>query len=86
MTTKRGHAYILTINDTFSKYVVAVPLKNKLAPSISSAFHSNWILLFGPPLRMHSDQGLCFESAQFKNLLSSCGLFNIFALHKPPSM
>lgn len=36
--TKQSYKFILTIIDTLTKYVVAVPLKDLLASSISSAF------------------------------------------------
>ena len=67
-TTARGSRYIFVAIDCFTKYAVAVPLPDQTAQSVARAFLSSWILVFGPPRRVHADQGLCFESDLFNQL------------------
>jgi len=69
LLTPRGNRYILTIIDMFTKFVVAVPLLDQTSETITAMFLRKWILVFGPPGRVHTDQGLCFESAHFNSLL-----------------
>ena len=63
-----GFRYWLTIIDVFTKFAVAVPLVLQDAPSICRAFLFNWILRFGAPLKVLTDQGRAFESKQFSSL------------------
>ena len=49
-TDDEGYKYIFLMGDIFSKYVVAVPLKNQLAETISHAIWKNWISIHGCPV------------------------------------
>ena len=60
-TTERASRYILTIIDLVTKYCVVAPLIDHTAASVAQAFHAEWILHFGSPFRVHTDQGLEFE-------------------------
>jgi transposase InsO family protein len=66
-STYASNRVILTIIDLFTKYVVAVPLPDQQADTITRAFLHNWVLRFGPPLRVHTDQGANFLSNVFSN-------------------
>ena len=57
-TTKRGNKYILTIVEFFTKFCVVVPMSDHSDSTAAHAFHSNWILMFGSPYRVHTDPGL----------------------------
>lgn len=72
--TPEGFKHILTIQDNFSKFVWAVPLKSKTAEEIAQAFSEELILKAGMPEVVLSDQGTGFESKLFKSL---CRLFKI---------
>ena len=52
-----GDKYILLIGDIFSKYIEAVPMTNQSAAPIVTALYNNWILKFGCPSFILSDQG-----------------------------
>ena len=69
--TSRKNRYIFVAIDAFTKYAVAVPLYDQTAQSVARAMLSAWILVFGPPRRIHSDQGLCFESSIFEQLCTT---------------
>ena len=60
-TTARGNRYFLTMIDLFTKYCVVIPMIDHCAASVVDAFHSHWVLVFGSPYRVHTDQGLEFE-------------------------
>ena len=73
-TTPRGHKYILTIIDCFTRYAIAIPLVDQSTESIISALIGNLITVYGTPRRILTDQGRNFESEQF---ISFCNLFRI---------
>jgi hypothetical protein len=66
-----GNRLVLTIIDLFTKYVVAVPLADQRAETITRAFLQHWVLHFGPPLRVHTDQGTNFMSNVFTNFCTA---------------
>jgi len=66
--SRRGHIYILTVIDHFTKWAEAIPLRNHTARSVASALFNQVFVRFGMPMRMLSDQGAEFESSIFKEL------------------
>ena len=72
--TARANRYILTMIDCFSRFAIAVPIPDKSSDSIISAVHGNYILNFGTPHRILTDQNISFESKSFSKL---CKLFRI---------
>lgn len=57
---------------------MAIPTKNQTAKTIADTFYNNFILHYGIPTRLHSDQGANFESDNIKEL---CVLTNIKKSH-----
>ena len=53
---------VLVITDVFTKWVVAVPVKDQSAETVVRVLIDEWILNFGAPTQLHSDQGRNFES------------------------
>ena len=72
--TARANTYILTMIDCFTRFAVAVPLPDQSSESIISAVLGNYILIYGTPRRILTDQGKSFESESFQNF---CKLFRI---------
>ena len=64
----RGHKYVLTIIDAFSKFALAIPIKNKTAETIASKLYKHVFSKFGYPNKLHSDNGLEFCNAILKAL------------------
>ena len=60
--SRGGYIYILTVIDLFSKWAMAVPLRNKEAATVAHALDVQVFSLFGTPLQLLSDQGPEFES------------------------
>ena len=74
----RGHRYVLTVIDGFSKFALAIPIKNKKAETIASKLYRHVFAPFGYPDRLHSDNGLEFCN-QILNAL--CAKLNIKKCH-----
>ena len=54
--TKSGNLYILTIQDNFTKYSLAIPLPNHQTSTIADAFVNKFICIFGSPKGVLTDQ------------------------------
>ena len=66
--SKGGYQHILVITDLFTRYAVAVPVQNLSANTSAKAFLNNFVVHYGIPLRVHSDQGGAFESKLAKEM------------------
>jgi len=71
---KGGIHNILVITDHFTKFAQAIPTKNQTARTTAEAFYNNFILHYGIPTVLHSDQGANFESEIIQEL---CRLTNM---------
>lgn len=64
---------ILVITDHFTKFAVAVPTKDQKARTVAKALWENFLVHYGFPSRLHSDQGRDFESRTIRELCSLIG-------------
>ena len=78
ITTKRENRYILVISDRYSKLVRTVPLKNISAANIAQAFVHHWVFVYGPPVKLLSDNGTQFTARFFQNVCRILGIRNVF--------
>lgn len=69
-----GRENVLVLTDVFSKYTQAIPTKDQRASTVADVLVKQWFHRFGPPDRLHSDQGRNFESGLIKQL---CKMYNI---------
>lgn len=69
----KGHKYILTIRDLFSKYTRAIPMFTQTAEETAKAF-VEYMSHYGAPEQILTDQGSNFMSETIKNL---CKRFQI---------
>ena len=72
--SKGGIGNILVITDHFTKYAMAIPTRNQTAKTTADAFYNNFILHYGIPTKVHSDQGANFESDIIKELCNIMGM------------
>src|SRR3989442_2994259 len=72
--SRNGNVYILTVIDLFSKWVEAIPIKNKEAITVSKALFEHVISRFGIPVQILSDGGMEFEGSTLQEL---CRLLEI---------
>ena len=64
-----GHVYILTVIDARTRYLIAVPIRNKTAKIVAKALFERVISPYGPMETVVSDQGSEFIASIFKNLM-----------------
>jgi hypothetical protein len=69
-----NHRYLLTMEDSFTKFIRAVPLRTITAHAISAAFYRSWIGTFHAPVRLHSDNGTQFSSDLLQKVCDSLGI------------
>ena len=69
-----GDKYILLIGDIFSKYIEVVPMTNQSAARVVTALYNNWILKFGCPSFILSDQGSNVDGTLIHEI---CNAFHI---------
>lgn len=67
-TSKGGFQHVLVITDHFTRYAQAIPTRNMSAKTTADAFFNNFVVHYGMPRRLHSDQGANFESRIIKEL------------------
>lgn len=67
--TVKGKEYVLVITDYLTRFVVAVPVKNKKASTIAREMMKSWIAYFGWPESIITDKGTEFKGI-FAELVS----------------
>ncbi|XP_048248954.1 uncharacterized protein LOC125378132 [Haliotis rufescens] len=72
--SKGGQQHILVVTDHFTRYAQAYPTRNMTAKTTADVFFHNFVVHYGLPVRIHSDQGANFEGALMKEL---CTLTNM---------
>lgn len=72
---------ILVITDHFTKYAVALPTKDQKATTVAKCFWEQFLIHYGFPERILSDQGRDFESRLIQEL---CALAGIKKVHTSP--
>lgn len=65
---------ILVLTDHFTKYAVAIPTANQKAKTVAKCLWENFMVHYGIPERLHTDQGPNFESHLIKELCDISGI------------
>ncbi|KAK7921783.1 hypothetical protein WMY93_008685 [Mugilogobius chulae] len=65
---------ILVLTDHFTKFAVAIPTPNQKARTVAKCLWDNFIVYYGIPERIHTDQGQDFESKLIKELCEVAGI------------
>ena len=67
-TSNSGNNYVLMMVDQFTKWVEMAALPEQTAKLIAEKFIVHFVVTFGCPLEIHTDQGRNFDSDLFKTL------------------
>ena len=70
-SNKKGFRYNFIITDNFSKYLWAIPLKNKNSQTITNEFSNILKNSKRKPLKIESDRGKEWYNSIFQNLSKS---------------
>ena len=71
ISNNKCYRYIFIIIDNFSKYLWAIPLKNKYSQTITNEFSNILTTSKRKPLKIESDRGSEFYNSIFQNFLES---------------
>ena len=74
LATKSRARYILVMSDLFTKYAVTVASQDMTAATVANAIIDEWIMIFGAPDVIHTDQGSNFNSELMQDI---CRIFMI---------
>ena len=70
-SNNKGFRYIFVIIDNYSKYLWAIPLKNKYSQTITEEFSNILTKSKRKPLKIESDRGSEFYNIIFRNFLKN---------------
>lgn len=76
-TTPEGYRYLVTVIDRKTRWPEAFPIKEIHAETVAKAIYDGWIVRFGCPTRLTSDQGTQFESNLFQQMMKLLGINKI---------
>ena len=71
ISNNKGFRYIFIVIDYFSKYLWAIPLKNKYSHTITNEFSNILSTSKRKPIKIESDRGSEFYNSIFQNFLKS---------------
>jgi hypothetical protein len=62
------------MGDYFTKWIDAIPIRNKKAITVAQKLINHVVSIFGVPMQIHSDQGQTFESDVFQEMCKILGI------------
>lgn len=65
---------ILVLTDHFNKFALAIPTLNQKAKTVAKCVWNDFMVHYGIPERLHSDQGSDFESKLVRGLCEITGI------------
>ena len=81
LPASNGFRYLLTAVDRFTRWPIAVPLKDMSAETVLDAFAHGLVATFGVPSAITTDRGGQFSSAIWRQLMTTWGVKTEDSLH-----
>jgi hypothetical protein len=72
--SSKGHQYILSITDYFTKWVEVIPMKSVTSNDVINFIKGHVIHRFGIPQTITTDGGLVFISKEFRKFTADVGI------------
>jgi hypothetical protein len=72
--SSKGHQYILSITDYFTKWVEVIPMKSVTSNDVINFIKGHVIHRFGIPQTITTDGGLVFISEEFRKFTADVGI------------
>ena len=69
----KSHRYIVTMMDVYSRYLIATPVKNHTASTVSRCLYESVVAYFGAPRSILSDRGTEFTGLVWESLAQLLG-------------
>ena len=69
----QGFTHLLTIIDSYTRWPMAIPIKETDSMTVAKAYVANWVASFGVPANMTSDRGVQFISHLWRDMLELFG-------------
>ena len=66
--------HVLTLMDGYTRYMVCVPVPDLETKTLAQAIIRNWILHYGIPQQIHSDNGSSYTSKLFQDIMEGLGI------------
>ena len=77
LPTENGSTNILVITDRFSNLAQVTPLSSTTAPAVANDFIDNWVILYGLPVSILSENGPQFVAKFFEAVCLTLGLKHV---------
>ena len=78
--TSRGNCFILMCIDMLTGFMIAVPIKDKMASTVCNAYRAHVYCIFGGSARILTDNGTEFKNEQMDEL---CKQLNVKRVYSP---
>ena len=77
-TTMRGNRYILMVVDMLTGYTMAIPIPNKMAETVVTAYRDHVYCIFGGSTSMLTDNGTEFRNEDMEKICTKLGIRRVF--------
>ncbi|KAA8498172.1 Transposon Ty3-G Gag-Pol polyprotein [Porphyridium purpureum] len=76
--TSTGYSKILVVSDLFTRFTIAICVRDERAETIAEAFLDRWAAIFGLPEALLSDNGPCFRADVLRQLCKMLRVRKLF--------
>ena len=85
LPVSNGFSVLLTAVDRFTRWPIAIPMKDAAADTVADAFAHGWVASYGVPSSITTDRGAQFSSAIWQQLTTTWGIKSHFTTAYHPA-